>query len=553
METPAGDERTKYILQKKYNSVGCLYCKDAKAKHTHLTCPKRPCYLCKNTGHLSNNCPHRLLPGSHEAALKALLAARKKRSRPFHFLRNRELDPSPTRVNPALLYFPNEQFGCRASLTLNRVHGKRITTAEWHPQGKHFVTADKAGAIRVWCVGDVLYGEGELGRMRGNVAVSYLHHCNVNVVAFDRNDDHTMYTSSSDGIVCMSRLTLMGSAPQQESLEECAMDRDVVLNMNPEGWNRNNFRMAYGMAHDADRKCLYVGASNGQMWRIDLREGKHYTKYTTDRFHKDKVTCIDINPRNANLLATASNDKKVCLWDARKFASGHELGCYEHGRVVSSAYFSPNTGARLLTTSLDNRLRIWNDIYGFSGDVNTREDATPIEIVHSHDFHRYLNPFRATWDPKDWQDDLFVCGRFLGDAYYENGNEDGEPLLLHPIDMFSAKAGSLVHSLVDPATTLICTTNKFSPVCDMILTTASANVILWKKREKNEREGKGSALRGGRSGFGDDGEDDDDDDDDDGGGDEGTDSTAMKRRKLSAIRSMRSRRSTVSTGKGKNV
>lgn len=552
METPAGDERTKYILQKKYKSVGCLFCKDAKSKHTHLTCPKRPCYLCKNTGHFSNNCPHRFHPGSHEAALKALLAARKKRSRPFHFLRNRELDPSPTRVNPTLLYFPNEQFGCRASLTLNRVHAKRITTAEWHPQGKHFVTADKAGAVKVWCVGDVLCGEGELARMKGNVAVSYMHHCNVNVIAFDRNDDHMMYTSSSDGIVCMSRLMLMGTAPQQESLEECVTDRDIVLNMNPEGWNMNNFRMAYGMAHDAHRNCLYVGASNGQMWRIDPREDRRDTRSTMGKFHKDKVTCIDINPRNADLFATASNDKKVCLWDARKFAPGHELGSYQHGRVVSSAYFSPNTGARLLTTSLDNRLRIWNDIYGFTGDVNSREDAAPVEIVHSHDFHRYLNPFRATWDPKDWQDDLFVCGRFLGDAYYENGNENGEPLLLHPIDMFSAKAGSLVHSLVDPATTLICTTNKFSPVCDMILTTASANVILWSKHENDEQEGKNFSRGGGRrSGHRDGGEDDDDDDDDEDGGDDRTNTAAMKRRKLSAIRSMRSRRSAVGRGKAK--
>ncbi len=34
------------------------------------------------------------------------------------------------------------------------------------------------------------------------------------------------------------------------------------------------------------------------------------------------------------------------------------------------------------------------------------------EIVHSHDFNRYLTPFRAEWDPKDASERLFVIGRY---------------------------------------------------------------------------------------------------------------------------------------------
>ncbi len=33
------------------------------------------------------------------------------------------------------------------------------------------------------------------------------------------------------------------------------------------------------------------------------------------------------------------------------------------------------------------------------------------EIVHSHDFNRYLTPFRAEWDPKDHAERVVVIGR----------------------------------------------------------------------------------------------------------------------------------------------
>ena len=35
------------------------------------------------------------------------------------------------------------------------------------------------------------------------------------------------------------------------------------------------------------------------------------------------------------------------------------------------------------------------------------------EIVHSHDFNRYLTPFRAEWDPKDPFERVVVVGRYV--------------------------------------------------------------------------------------------------------------------------------------------
>lgn len=77
----------------------------------------------------------------------------------------------------------------------------------------------------------------------------------------------------------------------------------------------------------------------------------------------------------------------------RRLEAGSSLCSLEHKRVVNSAYFSPITGNKILTTSQDNRLRIWDSIFGNMASPSR-------EIVHSHDFNRHLTPFKAEWDPK---------------------------------------------------------------------------------------------------------------------------------------------------------
>ena len=59
-----------------------------------------------------------------------------------------------------------------------------------------------------------------------------------------------------------------------------------------------------------------------------------------------------------------------------------------HPRVISAAAFSPRTGHAIMTTCSDNRLRIWDDVSRADGDPSR-------ELVHSHDFNRYLSPFKC--------------------------------------------------------------------------------------------------------------------------------------------------------------
>ena len=84
--------------------------------------------------------------------------------------------------------------------------------------------------------------------------------------------------------------------------------------------------------------------------------------------------------------------------------STSEIACLEHPRLVNSAYFSPQTGSKLMSTCIDNRVRVWDHLHSIDKPCDR-------EIVHSHDFNRYLTPFRAEWDPKDPAERLLVVGR----------------------------------------------------------------------------------------------------------------------------------------------
>jgi WD40 repeat protein len=52
--------------------------------------------------------------------------------------------------------------------------------------------------------------------------------------------------------------------------------------------------------------------------------------------------------------------RTVCIWDLRKLnkkAKNRPMDEINHGKSVSSAYFSPVTGNYILSTSMDDKIR----------------------------------------------------------------------------------------------------------------------------------------------------------------------------------------------------
>jgi DNA damage-binding protein 2 len=112
-----------------------------------------------------------------------------------------------------------------------------------------------------------------------------------------------------------------------------------------------------------------------------------------------------------------------------------------------------------MTTCQDNRLRIW-DCWS-----NGNLDKLDREIVHSHNFNRYMTPFRADRDLKDSTERLAIIGRYI--------YEDFSGVPLHPVDLIDTGTGGSVAELLDPNLTTICPLNKIHPRLDIIITGSS--------------------------------------------------------------------------------
>lgn len=156
-----------------------------------------------------------------------------------------------------------------------------------------------------------------------------------------------------------------------------------------------------------------------------------------------------------------------------------------HPRLVNSAYFSPNSGRKLLTTCIDNRVRIWDNIH------NVDRPATQ-EIVHSHDFNRHLTPFRAEWDPKDPLDRRVVIGRYI--------SEDFDGVALHPVDILDVATGRQIAQLTDRNLLTISPVNKCHPRLDVIVSGSSRALYAWKPVQPvQDDDGIAAASTGGNS------------------------------------------------------
>jgi DNA damage-binding protein 2 len=461
------------LLRKRSKSIDdtCTFCGlKTTPPHDYATCPTRPCYLCRKMGHQQLTCPYRLLPGAQERALKEIMMARARKSQSFHFLRAVELG----RAQPIDLHVRSPQIDAKVVAAVRRAHGKRITSLEFIPgePTRRLISGDKSGGFAIWDFGvEHVHGKYGLDVIRASV-----HHCNVNAFQFDGS--HTVISTSSDGRVCRTNLDVTGT-PEAS---------DVLLNLNPKGWlSQATWRMAYGMAAirsgggGVGSPSLLVGDDVGNLFTIDPRSST--PAHSAFKAHKKKIQHIDSNPVRKNLVCTGSNDQTVRMWDTRMLGEKNEVAVLKVGTSVASACFSPITGRKLLVTSLANAILVYNDVDVFGSDVAPTPDHN---IVHGHQYNRYISVAKGVWDPKDVREDLFMCGRYLGEAYNVPNME--KAMLLHPVDLFSASKGTLISSLVDSTVHTVCPVNRFHPSADLIVSGTSLNLFMWGVANQDESE-----------------------------------------------------------------
>ncbi|KAM7414674.1 hypothetical protein PAMA_019474 [Pampus argenteus] len=234
------------------------------------------------------------------------------------------------------------------------------------------------------------------------------------------------------------------------------------------------------------RQMLVTGDNMGQLLLLGL-DGQ---KIFSDKLHKAKVTHAEFNSRCDWLLATASVDHTVKLWDLRNIKDKKSfLHVMPHDKAVNSAYFNPLDCSKLLTTDQYDQIRVYS----------SSDWSKPQQIIqHPHRQFQHLTPIKATWHPVY---DLVVAGRYPDERVCPGDQRT--------IDIFDANTAELVCQLQDPNASGIKSINKFNPIGDVIGSGMGVTVLVWDKNElligdqhklQEETSASVDSLRGQRRG-----------------------------------------------------
>lgn len=168
-----------------------------------------------------------------------------------------------------------------------------------------------------------------------------------------------------------------------------------------------------------EASTLLVGHWDGHLSLLDRRTpGTSYEKFFNSSL--GKIRTVHVHPVSRQYFITAGL-RDVHVYDARCLNSKRSqplISLTGHSKSVASAYFSPVTGNRVVTTCADCKLRVF--------DSSSLSSQIPLltSIRHNTITGRWLTRFQAVWDPK--QEDCFIVGSMAHPRRVEVFHETGK-------------------------------------------------------------------------------------------------------------------------------
>ncbi|XP_034052541.1 WD repeat-containing protein 76 isoform X2 [Gymnodraco acuticeps] len=262
--------------------------------------------------------------------------------------------------------------------TVAKVVKERVFSAAFHP-----------------CTSSLLMATGDMG---GHLGLWKPHTRPVSCLAFSRAQPTHLLSLSYDGSLrCMD-------------VEKAVFDEVFI---------EDDLRTFDFLSHDCS--TLLVGNRNGEVAIVDRRTpgNSHESLHSLD---PKTLRCVSVHPLQKQYFAVAENSV-VSIYDSRCLKKNHSQAVSTlqgHSLSISSAYFSPRTGNRVLTTCVDNYIRIYDT------SAMTAESPLLTSIRHNMRTGRWLSKLSAVWDPK--QEDCFVVGSLSNPRRVEVFHESGKPL-----------------------------------------------------------------------------------------------------------------------------
>lgn len=256
-----------------------------------------------------------------------------------------------------------------------KVVKERIFSAAFHPCSSSLLMAagDKWGQVGIWNL-DASWGD-------NGVLLFEPHTRPITRMMFSRSRPSTLITTSYDG------------AARAGDIEKAVFEE---VYRSDEGLKGFDF-----LSHDCT--TLLIGDAIGDVAIVDTRTPgiSHESLHTLD---PKTLRSVHVHPMQKQYFVV-TDSRGVHIYDVRnlnKNSSKPVSALNGHSRSVSYAYFSPDTGNRVLTTCMDDRLRVF--------DTSQLVSSAPLmtTIRHNTQTGRWLSKLQAVWDPK--QEDCFVVG-----------------------------------------------------------------------------------------------------------------------------------------------
>ncbi|XP_020737086.1 WD repeat-containing protein 76 isoform X1 [Odocoileus virginianus] len=168
-----------------------------------------------------------------------------------------------------------------------------------------------------------------------------------------------------------------------------------------------------------DASTLIVGHWDGRMSLVDRRTpGTSCEKLIKSSL--SKIRTVHVHPVHRQYFITAGL-RDIHIYDVRCLNPSRNqplISLTEHTKSIASAYFSPLTGNRVVTTCADCKLRIF--------DSSCISSKIPLitTIRHNTITGRWLTRFQAVWDPK--QEDCVIVGSMAHPRRVEIFHETGK-------------------------------------------------------------------------------------------------------------------------------
>ncbi|KAK4701556.1 WD repeat-containing protein 76, partial [Phenoliferia sp. Uapishka_3] len=232
-----------------------------------------------------------------------------------------------------------------------------------------------------------------------------------------------LYSSSYD---CTVRVTDLHTGTSSEVIDADKLDDAEPLVHNVDFTQDGNEIWGEQKRHLFSEKYFEQASSftacdnNGGIIFRDLREPMETTRRW--QVEKYKIGCISLNPVDRFTAVTAHLKREMRIWDLRKLLgmpTGSPIETYDecvvarygYEKACTSAYFD-QTGTRILSTSYDDTIRVWDDLDSTNFAALNEEGAfEPSQLIH-HDVQtgRYCSVFKATWVTSPATVPIFTIG-----------------------------------------------------------------------------------------------------------------------------------------------